>query len=59
MSVTPCGSAWPKKKEKKIPVTGAWKLRKRSSREEPGLYVPAFLIKAGGISRDTSVPFVI
>lgn len=44
---------------KKIPVTGVWKLRKRSSREEPGLHVPAFLVKAGGISRDTSVLFII
>lgn len=44
---------------KKIPVAGVWKLRKRSSREEPGLHVPAFLVKAGGISRDTSVLFII
>lgn len=53
-----CGTLWWLRK-KNFLVTGVWKLRKRSSREEPDLHVPAFLIKAGGIPRDTSVPFMI
>lgn len=59
ISVAPCGgSAWPRK-NKKIPGTGVWNLRKRSSREEPALHMPALSDKSRRISRDTSVPFII